>query len=304
MKDLKEVTMEELKGMCVALATPFSEDGERVDEKNLKIHIDSMLEAGVHIILVCGGTGEFFALRYEERRRIAEVASKHINGRAKFMVKTSALNTADAIEFAKHAEGVGADCLLISPVMDKGPNSDGCYYHYEKISQAIKIPIMAYEIPSQTGFDILPSFFKRLLDIDNVKYIKDSLGSMSRQQQYIAVTKEKGKGKVFNGADTIAWFGLLSGCPGCVWGATNAMPKESVELYNCAVSGRLSEGNELWKRMWPANNFFDTHVYNASVKAATNLTGRKVGPTRKPVLPLKDYEMAELKVALEPLGVK
>ena len=74
--------MKELKGICAALCTPFTEDGETVDEQALKDHIDSMLEAGVHIILVCGGTGEFAYLRPEERKRIAEIASKHINGRA------------------------------------------------------------------------------------------------------------------------------------------------------------------------------------------------------------------------------
>ncbi len=67
--------MKALKGICVALCTPFTQDGEKVDEAALKTHIDSMVEAGVHIILVCGGTGEFAYLRPEERRRIAEVAS-------------------------------------------------------------------------------------------------------------------------------------------------------------------------------------------------------------------------------------
>ena len=67
--------MKDLKGICVALSTPFTEDGEQVDEKALKTHIDSMLEVGVHIILVCGGTGEFAYLRPDERRKIAEIAS-------------------------------------------------------------------------------------------------------------------------------------------------------------------------------------------------------------------------------------
>jgi 4-hydroxy-tetrahydrodipicolinate synthase len=134
--------MKKLRGICAALCTPFTEEGEKVDERALRNHIDSMLEAGVHIILVCGGTGEYAYLRPEEKRRIAEIASKHIDGRTHFMVQTSAINTADAIEFAKHAEGVGADCLLILPPYFEGPNSDGVYYHYEKISKAIKIPIM------------------------------------------------------------------------------------------------------------------------------------------------------------------
>ncbi|MBW2057609.1 MAG: dihydrodipicolinate synthase family protein [Deltaproteobacteria bacterium] len=293
--------MKELKGVCVALCTPFDESGEKLDETALRNHMDSMLEAGVHIILVCGGTGEFAYLRPEERKRIAEIASKHIDGRAGFMVQTSAINTADAIEFAKHAEGVGADALLILPPYFEGPNDDGVYYHFEKISEAINTPIMVYNIPECSGFDVTPALFKRLLEIDNVRYIKDSMNDLVRIQELLAVAGDRAG--VFNGGDGITYFSLVAGCPGCVWGATNAMPKESVELYDLVVSGKLVEATALWKRMFPANLFFLTHVYNAAVKAATNLSGRKVGPCRKPVLPLTDSEMAELKEALKPLGI-
>ena len=290
--------MKELKGICAALCTPFTEDGEKVDETALKNHIDSMLDAGIHIILVCGGTGEFAYLRPAERKRIAEIASKHIDSRAGFMVQTSAINTADAIDFAKHAEGVGADCLLILPPYFEGPDNEGVYYHYEKISEAIKIPIMVYNIPEHSGIDITPNFFKRLMEIDNIHYIKDSTGDIIRIQELLTTG-----GEVFNGGDPIAFFSLLLGCPGCVWGAPNAMPRESVDLYNLVTSGKLGEAKDLWNRMFPANYFFWTHVYNASVKAATNLSGRKVGPCRKPVLPLKESEMSELREALRPLGI-
>lgn len=294
--------MKDLKGICVALSTPFTADGEKVDEKALKNHIDSMLEAGVHIILVCGGTGEFAYLRPDERRKIAEIAAKHINGKADFMVQTSAINTRDTIENSKHAEGVGADCLLILPPYFEGPNYDGVYYHYEKISDAIKIPIMMYNIPQSSGIDLTPDFVKRVKKIDNVRYIKDSMEDLKRIQQLLLVGGDRIK--VFNGGDSIAFFSLVAGCPGCVWGATNAMPRESVALYNLVQAGKLTEAGNLWKRMFAANLFFSTHVYNVAVKAATNLSGRKVGPCRKPQMPLTDAEMKELKKALKPLGIK
>jgi 4-hydroxy-tetrahydrodipicolinate synthase len=294
--------MKELRGICVALSTPFTEDGEKVDEKALKNHIDTMLEAGVHIVLVCGGTGEFAYLRPDERRRIAELASKHINGRAAFMVQTSTINTADAVEASKHAEGVGADCLLILPPYFEGPNYDGVYYHYEKIAEAIHIPIMMYNIPQHSNIDLTPDFVKRVKQIDNVRYIKDSMENLCRIQELMLVGGDRIK--VFNGGDSIAFYSLVAGCAGCVWGATNAMPKESVELYDLVQAGKLTEARELWKRMFPANLFFVTHPYNPSVKAATNLSGRKVGPCRKPQMPLTDAEMEELKKALKPLGIR
>ncbi len=296
----REENMKSLKGICVALCTPFTKDGEKVDEPALRKHIDSMLQEGVHIILVCGGTGEFAYLRTEERRRIAEIASKHINGKAGFMVQTSAVSTAEAIEASKHAESVGADCLLILPPYFEGPNYDGVYYHYENIAEAIKIPIMVYNIPQSSNIDITPEFLKRLMQIDNVQYIKDSMESLKRIQELLLVGGDRIK--VFNGGDSIAFYSLVAGCPGAVWGATNAMPKESVKLYDLVQAGKLVEARDLWKRMFPTNLFFVSHVYNVSVKAATNLSGRKVGLPRKPQMPLTAPEMKELKAAMKHLN--
>jgi len=289
--------MVDLKGICVALCTPFTEDGKNVDEVKFKNHMDSMVEAGIHIALVCGGTGEFAYLRQDEKKMIAEMSSRHLDGRAKLMVQTSAISTADAVEYARHAEGIGADCLLILPPYFEGPDSSGVYYHYEKIAEAIDIPIMVYNIPVHSGFDITPDFFRHLMEIDNVQYIKDSTADLVRVQQLIAMGAN-----VFNGADPIAFFSLLAGCTGCVWGAPNAMPREAVDLYNLVVSGKLAEARNLWQRMLPANIFFWTHIYNSSVKAATNLSGRDVGFCRRPVLPLTNSEMEDLQRAIKTLN--
>lgn len=288
----------ELIGVCVPVCTPFDDSGEKVDETKLRNHIDSMLEAGVHIILVCGGTGEFAYLRSEEKKRITEIAAKHIDGRAGFLVQSSAINTADTIEFSKHAEDHGADAVMILPPYFEGPDLEGVYYHYELLAAAIDTPIMVYNIPQSSGIDIKPDFFKRLLEIDNIEYIKDSTGDFVRIQELLTTG-----GKVFNGGDPITFHSLMSGCPGCVWGAVNAMPREAVELYDLVMADRLVEARDLWQRIFPSQLFYWTHVYNAAVKAATNLSGRPVGPCRKPVKPLTGAEMKQLEAALAPLAI-
>lgn len=287
---------QELKGICAAACTPMSEDGSRVDYDRLKTHLDTLIQAGVHIIAVCGGTGEFPFLSTEEKRRIAEVAARHIDGRAKFIVQSSAIRTEDAIEASRHAEGLGADALLVLPPYFEGPTPDGVYNHYERISEAVKTPIMAYNVPVHSGFDITPDFFKRLRQIDNVKYLKDTSGDFVRVQQLLAAGLP-----VFNGADPFAFHALVAGAQGCFWGAVNAMPRQAVELYDLVLAGQASEAAELWKRMLPANLFFWTHPYNPAVKAATNILVNKVGPCRLPVQPLSDAELRELDIALQPL---
>jgi len=256
-----------------------------------------MLEARVHNILVCGGTGEFAYLRPEERKKLVEVASKHIDGKAGFVVQTSAINTADAVDFSKHAEDNGADCLLILPPYFEGPGEEGICFHFEQISKSVNTSIMVYNIPSNTGVDITPPFFRRLTEIANIEYMKDSTGDLIRIQQLLSMRAD-----VLNGGDPIAFYSLLAGCKGCVWGAVNAMPHEAVMLYEFVQEERIQEARDLWKRMLPANNYFWSHEYNPSVKAATNLSGRKVGPCRYPVQPLSEKDMDELSQALKPLG--
>ncbi|RWK66792.1 MAG: hypothetical protein EOR54_22240 [Mesorhizobium sp.] len=117
----RSIDVSELKGICVPICTPFKENGAVLDEGALGANIDSLIDAGIHIIAVNGGTGEFPFLTEKEKRRIAEIAGKRIGGRAKLIVQTSALRTEDAIDNSKHAEGAGADALLVLPPFFEGP---------------------------------------------------------------------------------------------------------------------------------------------------------------------------------------
>jgi 4-hydroxy-tetrahydrodipicolinate synthase len=136
-----------------------------------------------------------------------------------------------------------------------------------------------------------------LLKIDNIQYIKDSTASLVRIQQLVATG-----GKIFNGGDPIAFQGLLAGCTGCIWGAINAMPRETVELYRLVTADRLSQALALWQRLLPAQLFFWSHDYNPSIKAATNLAGRNVGDCRKPQQPLAEADMAILRKAMKSIS--
>jgi 4-hydroxy-tetrahydrodipicolinate synthase len=288
--------MSELKGICVPICTPFADDGKRLDEGALKAHIDWMVEAKVHIIAVCGGTGEFPFLSEPEKRRIAEIAGKQIAGRCQLIVQTSAIRTEDAVDNSKHAEGAGANALLILPPYFEGPGETGVRWHFEQIGKAIKIPIMVYNIPQFSGFDITPEVYARLRQIDNVRYIKDSTSNMLRIEQLSAM----GPG-VFNGCDYLNFYGLMAGASGCFWGGANAMPKEAVRLYELYVAGKLGDALALWHRMQPLNRLLWSLPFNAVAKAATNLSGHKVGDCRRPVPPLTADQMAAVKEAMAPL---
>ncbi len=289
--------MTDLKGICVPICTPFAADGSTLDEAALEAHLDAMLEAGVHVIAVCGGTGEFPFLSEAEKRRIAEISARHIDGRCKLIVQTSAIRTEDAIEASKHAVANGADALLILPPYFEGPGADGVRWHYEQVAAAVDTTIMVYNIPQFSGFDITPEVFADLRQIDGIRYIKDSTSDMGRLERLA-----RSGAKVFNGCDYLNLYGLIAGCVGCFSGAGNAMAAEYVRLYELFQNGDQAGALELWHRMQPLNLLLWTLPFNPVAKEASNIAGRPVGQCRRPVLPLSDAEMAAVREAMSSLG--
>src|SRR5579871_1084921 len=284
--------MSGLKGICVPICTPFKDGGASLDVRGLEAHIDSMLEAKVHIIAVNGGTGEFPFLSEAEKRQIAEIAAKRIAGRAKLVVQTSAIRTEDAVSNAKHAADLGADALLILPPYFEGPGEAGVRWHFEQIAKAVRTPFMVYNIPQYSGFDITPAVYARLSEIDNVKYIKDSTSNMLRIEQLVAQGAA-----VFNGCDYLNLYSLMTGAPGVFTGMGNAAAAELVRMYDLLQAGNLTEALRLWKTMQPLSVLLWTAPFNPVAKAASNLSGRNVGQCRLPVPPLSAAEMAQVEAA-------
>lgn len=291
-----------LHGVCAAMSSPFDDSGESVDEGRLRDHVESLVEAGVHGLVLAAGTGEFAFLSTDEKRRIFEVGIEQVAGRIPVVCQTSAITTVDAIENSRAAIDLGANAVMVLPPYFEGPFERGVRHHYEKLAAAIDTPIVLYNIPAQTGFDITPDLYRKLIAVENIDYIKDSTGDMVRIQQLLGIG-----GNVLAGADPLAPWALLAGCPGWIWGAANVMPHECVQLYEMITSGRHSEALDLWARMLPANLFFwDNGVeaeYNSAVKTAANMVGRALGPCRRPVLPMTRQGRVALQAALSTLPV-
>ena len=289
-----------LHGVCAAMCSPFDDSGESLDEARLRDHVESLVDAGIHGLVLAAGTGEFAFLSTDEKRRIFEVGIEQVAGRIPVICQTSAITTVDAIENSRAAIDLGASAVMVLPPYFEGPFERGVMYHYEKLARAIDGPIVLYNIPAQSGFDITPDLYRKLIAMENIDYIKDSTGDLIRIQQLLGIG-----GHVLAGADPLAPFALMAGSAGWIWGAANVMPHECVALYDHIEGGRHLEALELWNRMLPANLFFwDNAVdaeYNVAVKTATNLVGRPVGPCRRPVMPMTRRGRVALTAALSTL---
>ena len=281
--------MTDLKGICTPICSVFTDNGSRIDEVAQKKHLDRLLSAGVQVIAVCGGTGEFSFLTRGERLMLTEMVAKHLDGRAKLIVHVSAVMTQETIEYAKHAEDQGADCLLVLPPYFEGPTLDGCYEHYEKVAQSVSTDLMAYNIPVHSGIDVTPEFAQKLMKIDNINYLKDSTGDFIRIQQLV-----KAGVKVFNGADPLMLYGLMADSVGCFWGSSNAIPELAVKLYALCEEQQWEKAKVLWNKIYAVNDFVWHNPFNPSVKALANLLGHDLRECRRPVQPLTDAEAYEL----------
>ena len=285
----RTATSGQLRGVCTPVCTVFTGDGGGIDEISQKRHLDVLIESGVHILCLCGGTGEFSFLTREERLHLTELAAEQINGRARLIVHVSAVMTEETIEYARHAEGVGADCLLVLPPYFEGPTLEGTFEHYARVAGAVNTEIMAYNIPVHSGIDLQPDFVQRLMAIDNINYLKDSTGDFLRIQQLTRAGIN-----VFNGADPLMLHALMANAAGCFWGTSNAIPDEAVRLYEWVRAGQWDQAMALWHRIYPVNDFIWHHPFNPGVKALCRLLGHDLGECRRPVQPLTDEELSRL----------
>jgi len=289
--------MSKLAGINLAMQTPMHADGS-IDYARWEELIDVYIDAGVHGLVLGAGTGQHPFLTQQECNRLYEIGAERINGRCKLTCQTSALVLDELLERSKHAQGLGADALMILPPYLEGPeDDDGLFRFYEAIDTAVDIDIIGYNIPQTTGIGISVDLFKRLNQLEHFNYIKDSAGDLIRQQEYLATGYS-----VLNGCDPNTVFSFIAGAQGCIWGGANYMPRESVRLFELVASNDIAGAMALWSRMIPSLLYLWTGNYVPKVKAACRLRGFDGGGVRAPLQNLSVDDVHELAASLEPLG--
>jgi 4-hydroxy-tetrahydrodipicolinate synthase len=159
--------MKPISGSIVALVTPMLEDGS-IDYPHLRTLIDWHIEQGTDCIGVVGTTGESPTVTVEEHCEIIRVSVEQAKGRVPIMAGCGANSTAEAIELAKFAKGVGADCQLqVVPYYNK-PTQEGQYLHFKAIAEAVELPMVLYNVPGRTVADMQHDTVMRLAQIDGI----------------------------------------------------------------------------------------------------------------------------------------
>ena len=288
--------MSDLAGINLAMQTPFKVDGS-IDFQEWERLIDAYIDAGVHGLVLGSGTGQHPYLTEQECKQLFEKGIKRSNGRCNVICQTSALNMDEVIRRSQHAQDHGADAVMILPPYLEGPvDDDGILEFYNVINAEINVDIVGYNIPQATGLSVSADLFKRLGELKNFNYIKDSAGDMTTHQLYL----QSGT-RVLNGCDTTTVYAFMAGAVGCIWGGANYMPHETVKLYNLVKTGDLVGALELWQKMLPSLLHIWTHDYIQCVLVASHARGFGLGNVRRPLIQLSENAKQEMLSTLRPL---
>ena len=277
--------MKTITGSIVALATPLHPDSS-VDYPTLRKLVDWHVAEGTDCIGVVGTTGESPTVNVEEHCEIIRVAVEQAAKRVPIMAGCGANSTAEAIELAKFARQVGADCQLqVVPYYNR-PTQEGQYQHFKAIAEATAdLPCILYNVPGRTVADMLHATVMRLAQIPGIVGIKEATGNMERAQWLI---KDAPAGfAVYSGDDATAVALMLCGGQGNVSVTANIAPKLMHDLCAAAIAGDARRAMALQLKLLPLHKHLFVEPNPIPVKWAMTRLGL-CGPTLR--LPMTQLE--------------
>ena len=266
------------EGIGTALITPFK-DG-KIDFSALEALIESQISAGVNAIIIAGTTGECATLSDSERYALFEASSRFVGGRAKLVFGTGTNDTSAMLRHSKEAEKFSPDGLLVvTPYYNKGTES-GILKHYESLINTVNLPIIVYNVPSRTGVNISVSTLEKLARYDNIVGIKEAGDSMSR---YVSLAALGDKLPLYAGNDNQIFTTLSLGGAGVISVVSNLLPKECVEIYSLAKSGKWEKARQGQFKMLGLIDALFCETNPAPVKWLMHSLGRVSDEIRLPL---------------------
>jgi 4-hydroxy-tetrahydrodipicolinate synthase len=286
-------------GSIVAIVTPFKNG--KVDEKALGDLIDWHISSGTNAIVPCGTTGESATLEYEEHYRVIEIAVKTANKRIPVIAGTGANSTDETIMITRQAKKLGADAaLLVAPYYNK-PTQEGLYRHYKAVAEAVKIPIILYNVPGRTAVNILPPTVARLAGIRNVVAIKEATGDMKQVSEVIRLCGDRIT--VLSGDDFTTFPLLALGGKGVISVTANIAPREVSDMCRLWNEGKHEKARALHYKLEPLNQAMFIETNPIPAKTALALMGRIREEFRLPLCEMSEANREKLRKTIKDYGL-
>jgi 4-hydroxy-tetrahydrodipicolinate synthase len=313
----KRLARDKVKGLWIAIPTPFTADGRHVDEdalaRSVEYYVDSLRVDGIF----CGGVmGEFWALTVEERERVHEVVASAVRGRVPVMAQVGHHAFPDTVRLCEHALAGGIDFgIAMNPYYPPSPPPELVRAWYEALAAASTLPMFLFNT-MYAGYTLSPELIAELADLGNVCGIKNPQDT----DHLLRVQEVAGDRIVVTDASERRWLDLhtqhgfqaLMSTPAlALYQRPGDLP--IVEYTQLADSGDLDAARAVSLRLDPARDTFDRWMRApwlerkvipiAQLKAWLGLLGLPQGPVRPPLVPLSRDEAAALRRDLDAAGL-
>lgn len=283
-------------GVYPAATTQFTEN-LAVDVGATRKGFEALVADGVDGLVVLGTCGENNSLEAEEKLTVLKAACEVSKGRVPIVSGVSELTTTRAVTFARNAEAIGVDGLMVLPAMVYVPTEDELFEHFRAVAEATSLPIMLYNNPPAYRVEITLSLLERLASISNIVAVKESAPDSRR---FTDVINAFGSRYILMaGLDDVSLEGLILGAKGWVSGLTSAFPRESVALVKELAAGNLDEARRIYRWFMPLLHLDAEHDLVQSIKLAEQMMGRGSERVRMPRLPLRGARRAEVMALVE-----
>jgi len=283
-------------GVFPAATTQFKPDLS-IDFDASQQVLDALIRDGVHGLVVLGTCGENNSLEADEKRKMLKAAVETVAGRVPVIVGVSELTTTRAAAFAKDAEALGADALMVLPAMVYVPTEAELEAHFRTVARASGLPIMLYNNPPAYRAAITLEVLTRLTDEPTIVAVKESAPDTRRFTDLARAFGERFI--LMAGLDDVALEGLLLGARGWVSGLTSAFPQESVALVAAVDRGDLEEARRIYRWFMPLLHLDAEHDLVQSIKLAETIMGRGTEHVRMPRMPLAGARRAQVVAMVE-----
>lgn len=284
------------EGVIPAATTQFAADFS-VDFEATATVQDGLIRDGVHGLIVMGTVGENNSLDADEKRAVLAATVRTVAGRIPVIAGVAELDTRRAAAFARDAEAIGADGLMVLPAMVYVPTQAELAAHFRTVAEATGLPIMLYNNPPAYRVSIGFEALHALSDLPNIVCVKESAPDTRR---FTDLLNEFGDRYVlFAGLDDVALEGLMLGARGWVSGLTNAFPKESLALWDAFRRGDMAKAMAIYRWFMPLLHLDADHDLVQSIKLAEQIMGRGHERVRPPRHPLVGARRAEVVAMVE-----
>ncbi|MCH5328874.1 MAG: 4-hydroxy-tetrahydrodipicolinate synthase [Coprobacter sp.] len=290
-----------LKGMGVALITPFKED-ESVDYAALAKLIEYQIQNGVDYLVVLGTTAETPTLSDEEKDTILQLAVERVKGRVPVVLGLGGNNTNGVVNTLKSKDFSGVDAILsVVPYYNK-PSQEGIYQHYKAIASATRLPVILYNVPGRTGVNMTAQTTLRLAnEFDNIVAIKEASGNITQMDDII---KNKPKDfMVISGDDGITFPLITLGAVGVISVIGNAFPKEFSRMVRLALNGDYDNALQIHHRFTELFELLFVDGNPAGVKSILSVMGYIENKLRLPLVPTRITTFEKIRQVLNQLNI-